>query len=390
MSSTARREPVAADLAGTGPGGREPRQRALDGLRGLAALAVLLTHVGFQAGAYGDGLLGRVLGRFDLGVALFFALSGYLLHLPFARAAREGRPAPDARAYLVRRAARVLPLYWVVLAVVAVVVPPPARDLVANVLLVQIYLPDAMVGAFTQTWSLATEVSFYLALPLLAWWLARRRRPALAVCLLALAGLAFAMVAAGVAIGGETLATRWLPAHLSWFCAGLLLAQARVAPDAPWARRLHDLARHHPGTCLVVGLAAFVVATTPLGGPMTLEPFAGWEAATKEALGAVVAFAVVLPFALGGDDDRAPGARTLGGPVGRWLGEVSYGVFLWHLPVLEAFYAVSGTPLFGGHLWFVVTVVVPVTLGLATVTYHLVEKPLVRRAHRFRRGAPTA
>jgi peptidoglycan/LPS O-acetylase OafA/YrhL len=386
MSSTARREAGPTGTGSTGPGGREPRQVALDGLRGLAALAVLLTHVGFQSGSYDDGLLGRVLGRFDLGVALFFALSGYLLHLPFARAAREGLPAPDAVAYLVRRAARVLPLYWVVLALVAVAVGPSAGRLAANVLLVQIYPPDALLPAWTQTWSLSTEVSFYLVLPLLAWWLARRRRPAVAVCGLAVVGLVCAAAAAVVTVGGEAVASRWLPAHLSWFCAGLLLAQARVDPDARWSRRLHALARLQPGTCLVVALAAFLVATTPLGGPLTLEPFAGWEAVTKEALGAVVAFAVLLPFTLG--DTTALGARSLGGPVGRYLGEVSYGVFLWHLPVLEAFYAVSGTPLFGGHLWFVVAVVVPVTLGLATLTYHLVERPLVRRAHLVRRGVP--
>jgi peptidoglycan/LPS O-acetylase OafA/YrhL len=387
MSTTAPRETAPARSEEAGTGGREPRQVALDGLRGLAALAVLLTHVGFQSGTYDDGLLGRVLGRFDLGVALFFALSGYLLHLPFARAAREGRAAPDARAYLVRRAARVLPLYWLVLAVVVVALGPSAGDVLANVLLVQIYLPDAMIPSWTQTWSLSTEVSFYLVLPVLAWWLARRRRPALAVCALALVGVVLAGLTTLLDVGGEPLATRWLPAHLSWFCAGLLLAQARVNPDVPWARRLTDLAVRHPGTCLGVALGAFLVATTPVAGPLTLAPFSGWEALWKQALGAVVAFAVLLPFALG--DARAPGARALGGPVGRYLGEVSYGVFLWHLPVLEAFYAVSGTPLFGGHLWFALVVVVPVTLGLATLTHHVVERPLVRRAHRVRRGAAT-
>ncbi|MBB1009488.1 acyltransferase, partial [Dietzia sp. SLG510A3-3B2-2] len=73
---------------------------ALEGLRAVAAFAVLTTHVAFQTGASTGSFLNRVWGRFDLSVAVFFALSGFLLWRAHALHARRGgtgtaRPARD-------------------------------------------------------------------------------------------------------------------------------------------------------------------------------------------------------------------------------------------------------------------------------------------------------
>ena len=90
------------------------RLPALDGLRAVAALLVVATHAAYLTGATtSGGLLGRLAGRGDFGVAIFFALSGFLLHHGLAADARDGRT--DLRAYAVRRAARVLPAYWLTL-----------------------------------------------------------------------------------------------------------------------------------------------------------------------------------------------------------------------------------------------------------------------------------
>ena len=64
---------------------------ALDGMRGLAAAAVVVTHVAFQTGATSTPVLGRVWGRFDLAVAVFFALSGFLLWRPHTTSQYTGR-----------------------------------------------------------------------------------------------------------------------------------------------------------------------------------------------------------------------------------------------------------------------------------------------------------
>jgi peptidoglycan/LPS O-acetylase OafA/YrhL len=322
-----------------------------------------------------------VLGRFDLGVAVFFALSGYLLYGPFVRARESGGRAPSTRVYLLRRAVRVLPLYWLVLVVVVLAVRPGAATGFANLFLVQIYVPETLLESYTQTWSLATEVAFYAVLPLLAVAAGRARRPDVVLGAMVVGGWLAAGLSGLWEIGGETLAPRWLPAHLSWFAVGMLVAEARDGRPRAWTLALRDLAAR-PGTCGALAAGAFLLATTEVAGPLTLGPVSGLQAVGKEVLGAVVAGSLLAACALG-----TPGGelvRVLGSRVGRYLGQVSYGVFLWHLPVLTAFYAVTDLPLFSGHLGYVLSMVVPATLLLSTLTFHLVEQPLMRWSHRGR------
>uniref|UniRef100_UPI002454E197 acyltransferase family protein n=1 Tax=Nocardia abscessus TaxID=120957 RepID=UPI002454E197 len=82
---------------------------ALEGMRGMAALGVLLTHVAFQTGASNTPVLGRVWGRFDMAVAVFFALSGFLLWRPHAAAARRDGTPPPVGYILPQRAGRLQP-----------------------------------------------------------------------------------------------------------------------------------------------------------------------------------------------------------------------------------------------------------------------------------------
>src|SRR3954468_8055627 len=102
----------------------ERRAARIESLRALAALAVLLGH------AYGwshhwQGIFttyrGRVVVSGGFGVFLFFALSGYLLFLPFVRAAFGPAERIDVRRYAVNRAVRILPLYYVVIGTYLVV-----------------------------------------------------------------------------------------------------------------------------------------------------------------------------------------------------------------------------------------------------------------------------
>ncbi|MGZ4597098.1 MAG: acyltransferase family protein, partial [Actinomycetes bacterium] len=144
---------------------------ALDGVRGLAALMVVLTHVGFQTGETARGVPGALLARADFGVALFFVLSGLLLYRPWAHADGTAGPGPSWRRYYWRRALRILPGYWLALVAVLLLAPRTGRgpgDVVANATLTQIYGSGHLLADFTQTWSLCTEVAFYVALPLTA------------------------------------------------------------------------------------------------------------------------------------------------------------------------------------------------------------------------------
>ena len=205
---------------------------ALDGLRAMAAFFVLLTHAGFLTATYSLGAVGAVLARMDIGVAIFFCLSGFLLSRPYLAAELSQRPRPSLRRYGWHRAIRILPAYWVALTVVLLTLARgvPADVLMSNVTLTQVYTNDELPG-FTQTWSLCTEVAFYALLPLIAPWIFRsaaRSTTMLAIRLCCIGGIAFFWI---VAVVGDFLplgayAAQWLPGHLDWFAAGMLIAVA--------------------------------------------------------------------------------------------------------------------------------------------------------------------
>src|ERR1700734_1532417 len=103
------------------PVSRGHRNPGLDGLRVIAAFAVLLTHVGGQTGFEFTGTpMSWIVNRGDIGVPIFFALSGLLLYRPWARAALDGEAGPGVRPYLLKRALRILPAYWLVVIVALV------------------------------------------------------------------------------------------------------------------------------------------------------------------------------------------------------------------------------------------------------------------------------
>src|SRR5687767_575743 len=169
VSDSAAEASATATAVGRADASRFPQ---LDTVRGLAATAVVATHVAFQTGRYTSGPFDGVLARLDFGVTLFFLLSGFLLFRPWLVARADNSRAPAARGYLWRRALRILPAYW--LAVVAALVFIPGNDAssasawIRHLTFTHTYGSGHFVQGLTQTWSLATEVAFYLALPLLA------------------------------------------------------------------------------------------------------------------------------------------------------------------------------------------------------------------------------
>ncbi len=161
--------------------GREGTARlgALDGLRGLAALGIVVLHVWmFDHGDANDGFnpqtgVDMAINELRLGVVLFFVLSGFLLYRPFLAAARGERPFPALRSYARRRAARLLPAYWFALAgsfALLAWLDHPLRtsldELPIFLLFGQNYLAETAKHLDPPMWSLVVEVSFYAALPL--------------------------------------------------------------------------------------------------------------------------------------------------------------------------------------------------------------------------------
>ena len=370
------------------------RFRALDGLRLVGALAVLSTHVGFDSGDSLHGPFAGILSRLDAGVALFFVVSGFLLFRPHAMAHLQRRTRPRTTAYLVRRAARILPVLWIAVGAAFLLLRDgrPVGDYAAHALLAQIYLGTPLTPGLTQLWSLATEVLFYLVLPLLALVACRGprdsrwvRRLAGATGVLVLAGPAWM---AGSTIVGNSQARLWLPGFVGWFALGMLLAAwhaARTTGAMP-AGRLDILARH-PGTVWALAAAVFLLSTTPLAGPLDLSEPTPAQAALKNLLYAVLGLLVVLPtVASVPPATDPPVVAALGSRIGAWLGEISYGVFAYHVIVLELVGRRLSLPHFGGGFWTRWLLTVAVSVAVAAASHYLVERPVMRRVRSLRRG----
>jgi len=343
---------------------------AVEGMRACAAMGVVVTHVAFQTG-HSSGVSGRLFGRFDLAVAVFFALSGFLLWRAHAAAARDVGPRPRTGHYLRSRAVRIMPAYVVAVVVILTLLPEANHASptvwLANLTLTQIYVPLTLTGGLTQMWSLSVEVSFYLALPILAL-LARRipvraRVPAIA----ALAALSWAWGWVPLRAGYGVNPLNWPPAFFSWFAAGMLLAEwAHSGLGLP-----HRLARRR---VLMAGVAvlAYLVAASPLAGPEGLIPSTAAQLAVKTAMGSLVAFALVAPLVLDRVDTPH---RLLGTTVMVTLGRWSYGLFVWHLAALAMVFPVIGVFPFSGRMAEVLVLTLIFGWAIAAVSYALVESP---------------
>lgn len=343
---------------------------AVEGMRACAAIGVVITHVAFQTG-HSAGISGRLWGRFDMAVAVFFALSGFLLWRGQAAAARGLRPAPPTGHYLRSRVVRIMPAYLVSVVVILALLPDAGdASLVvwlANLTMTQIYVPLTLTPGLTQMWSLAVEVSFYIALPLLA--LAARRLPVRAripaIAAVALLSLGWGFLPIHTPYGVNPL--NWAPAYGCWFGAGMLLAEWAFSPVG----RVHRLARRRLPMALLT-LVAFGVAASPLAGPEGLTSATVGQFIVRTAMGGVLAWALLAPLVL--DRPDTPHRFLASAPMvtlGRW----SYGIFIWHLAALDMVFPVIGRFAFTGDMAVVLALTMVFTIAIAAVSYALVEQP---------------
>jgi peptidoglycan/LPS O-acetylase OafA/YrhL len=343
---------------------------AVEGMRACAAIGVVITHVAFDTG-HSSGIDGRLFGRFDLAVAVFFALSGFLLWRSHAAAARGLASRPSTGHYLRSRVVRIMPAYLVAVVVILTLLPdgnhPNVTVWLANLSLTQVYVPLTLTAGLTQMWSLSVEVSFYLALPILAILAARlpvrARVPAIAV--VAVASWFWGWIPFAAPAGLNPLT--WPPAFFSWFAAGMLLAEWIHAPLG-WP---HRLARRR--LVMAVGVvAAYLVAASPLAGPAGLVPSSAAQFTVKTAMGALVAAGLVGPLVLDRPDENH---RLLGSAPMVTLGRWSYGIFIWHLAALTMVFPVIGLFSFRGHMPEVLALTLVFSIAIAAVSYALVESP---------------
>ncbi|MEV5831796.1 acyltransferase [Spirillospora sp. NPDC052242] len=376
------------------------RQEPLDGVRAVAALAVLAVHVASSAGTMtrGEGA-GWLFNGGQAGVAIFFTLSGLLLYRPWAVAALDGRPAPRAGTYFAKRALRILPAYWVLIVVYMVTA---GRDHIGDPLtwvslltFTQIYVPDPWWSSdlgpahLGQLWSLSVEVAFYVTLPITAavlHWVVRRARTGdaggIAKRLLFAIGVygALSLPFTALAYFPERNSQMgvWLPRYFIWFALGMALAVVTV-----WARQdgrrpvaaLCTAVADSWKACWIAAAMLFVVAATPATGPLSLsEPGGLWTSVLHMVLFGACALAFTAPVALAPPEHPAMEA-ALGNPVMRWLGRVSYGLFLWQMIIIVAWYeALDRT--FRGNVLTDLPLLALASIAAAALSYYLVERPV--------------
>jgi peptidoglycan/LPS O-acetylase OafA/YrhL len=365
------------------------RQGGLDGLRGLAALAVFSVHVWIYqlpntVRVERKGLGELALFEARIAFVLFFVLSGYLLYRPFARGALgESAPASIA-SYLVRRAARIMPAYYLALAGTLVLLATagdvPGRRLVAAaqlpVFLVfgQNYLPSTLLHVNAATWTLTVEVAFYLMLPLVGV-LALRRCGSVRAQL----ALLLTLVAAGIgwnvvdyASGWGPVASHAPPSFLPYFACGMVVA---LAAECRRAGRLGGIGART--TLLLVAASALVLLANAVWHA-TADPN-GFAIEAAADLPAAVAFASLIAAMVIGSGS---GLGWLAAPPLAWFGQISYGFYLWHIPVIVW---ARGHGLLAGGVPSDLAVLLPAVVALGATSWYLVERPLMMRAARLTR-----
>lgn len=382
-----------------------PTQRfpVLDTLRAVGAIAVLTTHTSFQSGDYlGNGIWGTLLARMDVGVALFFVLSGFLLGRPWLARAADGIRGPSTRRYYDKRLLRIYPVYLLAAVVALVWVPENDgagwRSWLSTLLLADPYTSERLPHGLTQMWSLTAEIAFYAVLPLLMWAALRRSR---ALRPIRVWTVVVAMVATNVVwilAVADPLQERvagspglWLPAFLSWFAVGIALALLQVQHERGSlprrARFLVDLARM-PGVCWTMVGGLLLVAATPVAGPVMFQVGTHGQILTKHLLYAAVGGLMVLTGVFA--ERTGTYARVMSWSPLRHLGHISYGVFCLHLLVLAALYGATDYTVFAGDGLEVWAITLVLSLAAAELVYRLVEVPVDRVSSRLRREESTA
>jgi peptidoglycan/LPS O-acetylase OafA/YrhL len=360
------------------------RSSQLDGVRALAALSVVCFHAWLyrvgEAPGERTSVLDKALFEASIGLVCFFVLSGFLLYRPFARAALNGTAPVSLRRYAVRRAARIVPAYYACLVGCLLIFSalgyssllPPAGRLPVFALFGQNYSADTVMKINPVIWTLGVEASFYVLLPVIAI-LAFRfgpRRPGRQAVVLA--GLVALTVAWNLLLHSTRmgpLASKMLPAYLGHFALGMLAA---LWMEWRLSRRGSAAAFGPAPTAALMALGLSIVVAASWWHETAGSFTTAWLA--FGSLPSAVGFALVVAAAAAGV-----------GPAVSWLrarplaavGVVSYGIYLWHLPLILVARELGLLPAaFAPRL----VLVAALAIAAGALSWLLVERPVMRFA----------
>jgi peptidoglycan/LPS O-acetylase OafA/YrhL len=341
------------------------RFERVDALRSLAAVSVVVFH-----SSVGQvHTLTSLFANLSIGVPVFFAISGFVLYRPFVAAGMRGDAAPGLARYARRRLLRIVPGYWVALTLTALLLGEHYVFTPSGVVtffgFAQIYVPGRFFDGLPPAWTLCLEVTFYVFVPFWAALVARRGPRTQLAALALLAAVAYAWQLAELPVA--------LPQYFDHFAVGMALAVVSVAAVGATPRWLD----RRPGLAWAGALGVYVVACrlVPDGDPDGVA-----LRLIHHGLFAAVAGLMLAPLVLGQDPSR-PLRRLTAHPALTATGIVSYGIYLYHEPILELLdrAGLYGVP----HGWVVaLAIAVPASIVVAAVSWRFVERPALRLADR--------
>ncbi len=373
---------------------RTAQVAALTGLRGFAALMVVLVHTAGNTDYPGIGIP-------SYGPVSLFVLSGYLLYRPWARWGMKVADRPSLRVFARRRLARIFPAYLLVFFAIAIIYPPSRPETAGGwfraTTLTWIYHSGELRTAMLHTWSLCTELSWYVALPVMAGIttaVARRRSPRagfwISVALISLGlpiSIAWRLWVRAEGLGIYFTYTFWLPGYLVCFAGGALVALFVEGYRAGLVSlpRVRSLASDS-WALLLVCLAAALLGTSSLGGASGFVARGVGQERLRFACALVIAVTLLVIVVLGRPD--SPLSRLLStnwfNAVGRW----SYGIYLWHLPLIVMTEQGMSFPDGIGGLVLRLLWILGLSIPLSAATYAWVERPAIRWSQRLPGALP--
>ena len=373
-------EPTPAPVSGSGS--HLPYFPGLDGLRGIAVIAVLFFHGGFSwaVGGY-------------LGVSTFFTLSGFLI-TSLLLAERTTTRTVSLRAFWGRRLRRLMPASLAALVLVLcfgifAATAAQQRNLGGDVTAALLYVANwrfilsgqsyadlfAAPSPVLHFWSLAIEEQFYLIYPILAFvllgvlkwdrWKFGRALMVLMACSLA-ATLFLGYSHDRIYYGTDTRAFELLAGGV----LGVLIYSRRVT------RRLARPGQHRTGTAVLGGVSLAICAWLWTHTPQTSSWLYHGGLAAYSLLSCAVILATIIPF--------GPVSRLMTMSGLRKVGELSYGIYVFHWPI---FLWLDGERT-GLSIWPLFILRIAVTVGVAVVSYHVLEQPIRRRRLTFGGRSP--
>ncbi len=362
----------------------------LDAMRAIAVLGVLIIHVGAASGANMMAWYGVASSQGRLGVRIFFMISAFLLYRPYVMAQLQGEHGPRLGTYAKRRVLRIFPAYWVALTCLAIwpgLTGVLTKDWWIYYGVLQSYFPASIFLGLNVAWSLTIEVTFYAVLPVLALllgWLGHgaspKRKMQRQVIALILLGAAAEFFRIYVFVIRRLDMNFTLPSMFLPFAIGMLLAvsSAWLGTDErrwTWTRFVVD----RPWACW---LAAAVFFVASCNGPYFFRTGIGKHTVMTwalEQLAYVILSALLLLPAVFGEKAGGWPRRILANRFMAFTGTVSYGIFLWHQPLMRAMKKAGWDALIPGFpvlSLFIVCFTVSLFLGWAS--YRLIELPAMR------------